>query len=92
MKINDILELFNSALEDKINGHYISFTTLDRLKGPIKKCIVQINHYNKGEVTPIVEISNTENIASNLEEWFIKDTQKKALKQFFKEMYDTRIK
>ncbi len=97
MKINDVIECFNKALDDignPNNAHYIVHSKWERKMGAIKSASTIITLYDPKEGTKeIVKSEYTTRIPSGQEEALIEETQRRALVEFIKKWHnDTRVK
>lgn len=97
MKINEILECFNKALDLKGNPnkvHYVAHSTLERKIGPVKQATTiitlldQVNDIRKD----IVEESYITNMPAGQEEVLKEETERRALIKFITMWnYDTGV-
>lgn len=86
MKINEVLECFNKALDIKGNPkkiHYVSHSTWERKIGTVKSATTTITlHDPKGGNKEIIKAEYTTNIPSGHEDALIEETQRRALTEF----------
>ena len=87
MKINDILECFNKALDlagnpEKI--HYVAHSVIEKKIGPVKQATTIITLCDQANNTrkDIVEKSYTTSIPTGHEEVLKEETEKRALIEF----------
>lgn len=92
MKINDILECFNKALDYKGNPkriHYIAHSILEKKIGAIKSATTIISLYDPKEGTKeVVKSEYTTAIPKGHEEALVEETQRRALTEFIKKWQD----
>ena len=86
MKINDILECFNKALDSKGNPrgiHYVAHSALERKIGIVKSASTTITLYDpQAGPQEVVKKELTAAIPNSLEEDLVEETQRKALTEF----------
>ena len=97
MKINDILECFNKALDANGNPkgiHYVAHSTWERRIGAVKSAFTIITLCDPKEGTKeIVKAEYTTRIPSGQEEALVEETQRRALVEFIKRWNnDTGVK
>ena len=97
MKINDILECFNKALDANGNPkgiHYVAHSTWERRIGAVKSAFTIITLCDPKEGTKeIVKSEYTTRIPSGQEEALVEETQRRALVEFIKRWNnDTGVK
>lgn len=92
MKINDILECFNKALDATNNPkkiHYVAHSTWERKMGAVKSASTTITLYDPQEgPKEIVKSEYTTNIPNGCEEVLIEETQRRALTEFIKKWHN----
>lgn len=88
MKINDILECFNRALDANGNPrgvHYVAHSTWTRKMGSIKSASTIITLCDpKEKPKEIIRAEYTTNILNGQEEVLVEETQRRALTEFIK--------
>lgn len=86
MKINDILECFNKALDAKGNPkriHYVAHSTWERKMGTVKSAHTIITLIDpKADTKEIVHAEYTASIPTGQEEALIEESQRRALTEF----------
>lgn len=86
MKINDVLECFNKALDAKGNPkriHYVAHSTWERKMGTVKSAHTIITLIDPQAGTKeIVHIEYTASIPTGQEEALIEESQRRALTEF----------
>lgn len=97
MKINDILECFNVALDAKGNPnriHYVARSTWEKRIGAVKSSTTFITLVDpQAEPKDIISEEYIDSVPAGQEEILMEESQKKALIEFIK-MWDndTRVK
>lgn len=86
MKINDVLECFNKALDAKGNPkrvHYVAHSTWERKMGTVKSAHTIITLIDPQAGTKeIVHTEYTASIPTGQEEALIEESQRRALTEF----------
>lgn len=88
MKINDVLECYNKALDECGNPdkkHFVAHSTVEKKIGPVKEVTTFITLCNPttGKNECIVKTTNTEcSIGEESKEKLIEKTEKEALVEF----------
>lgn len=97
MKINDILECFNKALDANGNPkriHYVAHSSWERKIGAVKSASTIITLCDPQEGTKdIITSTYTTNIPTGQEEVLLEETQRRALIEFIKNWdHDTGVR
>lgn len=97
MKINDILECFNKALDANGNPkgiHYVAHSTWERKIGAVKSALTIITLCDSQDgPKEVVRAEYTTNIPKGQEEALLEETQRRALTEFIKRWNnDTGVK
>ena len=97
MKINDVLECFNKALDAIGNPkgiHYVAHSTWERKMGTVKSASTIITLCDPQEQPKeIIRANYTTNILNGHEEALMEETQRRALTEFIKKWHnDTGVK
>lgn len=94
MKINEILECFNKALDEfrasngsSVKTHFAARSAWERKIGAVKRAYTEIDlidngPYDKGKATPIITQEYVSNVPSGAEVALIETTERRALKEF----------
>lgn len=92
MKINDILECFNKALDAKGNPrgiHYVAHSTWERKIGAVKSASTIITLCDpQAEPKEIVKSEYTTTLPNGQEEVLVEETQRRALTEFIKRWHN----
>ena len=92
MKINDILECFNKALDANGNPkgvHYVAHSTWERKMGAVKSASTIITLCGpKEQPKEIIKSEYTTSIPNGQEEILMEETQRKALIEFIKRWHN----
>lgn len=97
MKINDVLECFNKAIDAIGNPnkiHYVAHSSWERKIGAVKSAYTIISVCSPNEKPrEIIKSEYTTTIPNGQEEVLIEETQRRALTEFIKQWNnDTRVK